>query len=124
MNILLWIVQALLILLYLAGGVYKVVKPEDLVPAIPAMSTLGWRVFGVLEVAGAVLLVLPAVLGRGQVFTPMVAGVLAVETLVLAALYARQSLALSTENPLVWAAVMALAAGFLAVARHGQGTQA
>lgn len=124
MNILLWIVQVLLILLYFAGGAYKLVKPDDLVPAIPAMSTMGWRVFGALEVAGAVLLVLPAMLDRGPLFTPMVAGVLAVETLILAALYARQSLTVSAENPLVWAVVMALVAGFLAVARYGQGAQA
>jgi hypothetical protein len=120
MNILLWIVQGVLALLYLAGGAYKAVKPEDLAQTIPAMSLMGWRAFGALEVAGAVLLVLPAILGRGQALTPMIAGVLAVETLVLAALYARQSYVVSVENPLVWALVMALAAGFLVVARYGQ----
>lgn len=123
MKVLLWIVQILLVLLCFAGGAYKIAKPEDLVPTIPGMSTMGWRAFGLLEVAGAVLLVLPAMLGRGQVFTPIVAGVLAIETLVLAALYARQSLAVSAENPLVWAVGMALAAGFVAIARYGQGAQ-
>lgn len=123
MKILLWIVQILLVVLYLAGGAYKIAKPEDLATTIPAMSTMGWRSFGLLEVAGALLLVLPAMLGRGQVIAPLVAGVLAIETVVLAALYARQSITVSAENPLVWAVVMAIAAGFLAIARYGQGAQ-
>lgn len=124
MNIALWLIQALLALLYLAGGGYKFVKPEDLAPTIPAMPSMGWRAFGVLEIAGGLLLVLPPLLGRGQVFTPIIAGALAVETLVLAALYATQALAVSAENPLVWAIAMALAAGLLAVGRYAQGAQA
>lgn len=123
MNILLWVVQVVLVLLYFAGGGYKAVKPEDLLSTIPAMSTLGWRAVGVLEMTGAVLLVLPAMLGRGQTFTPVVAGVLAFETVVLAVLYARESLTVSAENPMVWAVVMALAAVLLAAGRYGKGVQ-
>lgn len=124
MKILLWIVQILLVVLYFAGGAYKIVKPENLVLTIPDVSMMGWCSFGLLEVAGALLLVLPAMLGRGHVITPIVAGMLTIETGVLAALYARQSTTVSAENPIVWAVVMVIAAGFLAMARYGQGTHA
>jgi hypothetical protein len=124
MNIALWILQAALAFLYLAGGAYKTFKSADLVATIPALPLVGWKVFGVIEVAGALLLILPPLLGRGQALTPAVAAVLAVETLILAALYARQSLTFSAENPLVWAVAMGVVAALLAYGRFAQGTLA
>jgi outer membrane murein-binding lipoprotein Lpp len=43
---------------------------------------------------------------------------LALETLVLAALYARYSLKLAATNPMVWAAVMGLLVAFVAYGRY------
>lgn len=124
MNIVLWILQAVLAFLYLAGGAYKTFKSADLVATIPSMPLVGWKVFGLVEVAGALLLILPPLLGRGQALTPAVAAALAVETLILAALYARQSLAFSAENPLLWAVAMGVIAALLAYGRSAQGTLA
>jgi hypothetical protein len=114
----LWILQGGLAFLLIAGGAYKAFKPADLAATIPSLPLIGWKVFGLIEVAGALMLVLPVLLGRGQTFTPIVAGAIAIESLVLAALYARQSLAISAENPLVWAVVMAIVATAVAYARY------
>jgi hypothetical protein len=50
--------------------------------------------------------------------TPLAAAALALESLALAVLYARYSLALTAANPLVWVAVGALIAAFVAYGRY------
>lgn len=120
MRIFLWILQGVLALLCLAGGAYKFFKPSDLAATIPSLPIAGWKSFGVVEVMGALLLVLPVMTGHGHKFTPLVATALAVESLVLAVLYARQSWAISAENPLVWAVAMTVIAGVVAYARSSK----
>ena len=111
MNVLLWVLQVALALLYFAGGSYKTFKFDALANQMRALSRGGWRVLGVLEMVGAVLLVVPAV-------TPLAAAALALETLALGGLYARYSLKLAATNPMVWAVVMGLLAAFVAYGRY------
>ena len=111
MNVLLWVIQVALALLYLAGGSYKVFKFDALANHMRALPRGGWRALGVLEMVGAVLLVVPAV-------TPLAAAALALETLALAGLYARYSLKLAATNPMVWALVMGLVSAFVAYGRY------
>ncbi len=118
MNILLWVLQIALALLYLAGGSYKVFKFDQLANQMRALSRGGWRALGVLEMVGAVLLVVPAAAQWMPVLTPLAAAALALETLALAALYARYSLKLAATNPMVWAVVMGLLAAFVAYGRY------
>src|SRR6266478_2137560 len=120
MNVLLWVLQAALALLYLAGGAYKVFSFAELakVPSTAALSRGGWGALGVLEMLGAVLLVVPAAARWMPVLTPLAAAVLALETLALAGLYARYSLKVAATNPLVWAVVMGLLAAFVAYGRY------
>jgi uncharacterized membrane protein YphA (DoxX/SURF4 family) len=113
MNVLLWVLQVVLAFLYLSGGAYKVFKFDALANHLRALPRGGWRALGALEMLGAVLLVVPAV-------TPLAAAVLALETLALAALYARYSLKLAATNPLVWAVVMGLLAAVVAYGRYAQ----
>ena len=120
MNVLLWILQVALALLYLAGGSYKVFMFDELAKQLVAISRDGWRVLGVLEMVGGVLLIVPAAARSMPVLTPVAAAVLALETLGLAALYARYSLAIAATNPLVWALPIGLLAAFVA---YGRGTQ-
>jgi len=120
MNVLLWILQVALALLYLAGGSYKVFMFDELAKQLVAISRDGWRVLGVLEMVGGVLLIVPAAARWMPVLTPVAAAVLALETLGLAALYARYSLAIAATNPLVWALPIGLLAAFVA---YGRGTQ-
>jgi DoxX-like protein len=120
MNVLLWIIQAALAFLYLSGGAYKVFKFDALASQMRALSRGGWRALGVLEMLGAVLLVVPPAAKWMPVLTPLAAAVLALETLVLAALYARYSLKVAATNPMVWAVVMGLLAAFVTYGRSAQ----
>jgi DoxX-like protein len=119
MNLLLWILQIALALLYFAGGAYKLFSYDELakVPAAAALSRAGWGALGVLEMIGAVLLIVPAALTWMPKLTPLAAAVLAVETLALACVDARYSLELTVTNPLVWALPIGLAAAFIAYGR-------
>lgn len=116
MNVLLWVLQVALAVLYVAGGWYKTSQPDQLATHMPALPRGAWRALGVLEMAGAVLLIVPAAARWMPLLTPLAAAVLALETLGLAALYARYSRKLAATNPLVWAVVMGLLAAFAAYA--------
>jgi hypothetical protein len=118
MNVLLWILQSALAFLYLSGGAYKFIKFEELATQIDTVSPALFRAFGAIEVVGALLLIIPAATKWMPSLTPIAAGVLAVETLTLAALYASRSLSLAATNPLVWAAIMGLLVAFVAYGRY------
>ena len=120
MNILLWVLQLALALLSLSGGAYKVFMFDELakMPATGALARGGWGAVGVFEMLCAVLLVVPAATKWMPVLTPLAAAALAVESLALAALYARYSLELTATNPLVWVVMMGLMAAFVAYGRY------
>src|SRR5690349_5993012 len=111
MNVLLWVLQVALALLSLAGGAYKVFQFDELakVPSTEALSRAGWGAVGVFEISCAVLLVIPAAAKWMPVLTPLAAATLALESLALAVLYARYSLALTASNPLVYVVVITIA---------------
>jgi hypothetical protein len=119
MNVLLWVLQIALALLYLAGGAYKVFMFDELAKHLPgALSRGGWGTLGVVEMVGAVLLVVPAAARWMPALTPLAAAVLALETFALAVLYARYSLEVTVSNPLVWSVVMGLLVAFVAYGRY------
>ena len=118
MNFLLWVLQAALAFLYLAGGAYKVFKFDTLATYMRALPHGGWRALGVLEMLGAVLLIIPAAAKWMPVLTPLAAAALALETLALGGLYARYSPKLAATNPLVWSVVMGLLVAFVAHGRY------
>ncbi len=118
MNILLWVLQAVLGLLYAAGGYYKAFKFEELASQFTAIPHGGWRALGVIEMVGAVLLIVPAAAKWMPGLTPIAAGVLAIETLLISGVYARQSVKLTAENPLIWSVVMLLLVAFVAYGRY------
>ncbi|MEO7190950.1 MAG: hypothetical protein ABI051_07825 [Vicinamibacterales bacterium] len=120
MNVLLWVLQIALALLYLSGGAYKAFMFDELARGMDALSRGGWAAVGVFEMLGGVLLVLPAVVKSMRGVTPIVAGALALETFALVALYASYSLEWSVTNPLVWAVVMGLLIAFVAYGRRAQ----
>ena len=119
MPVVLWTVQAVLALLYLAGGAYKAFQGAELARQMPALSAGGWAVFGVIEMVGAVLLVVPAALKWMPALSPAAAVALTVETLAVGAVYARYSLGVTASNPLTWAVAMAVLAAFVACGRYG-----
>ena len=111
MNILLWILQAVLALMCIAGGGYKAFNPADVMKGTRALSDGVWRTIGVFEVLLGILLIVPAV-------TTLAAVVLTLESLFLSALYARISIKLVAANPLVWSVPMALMAAVVAWGRY------
>ncbi len=118
MNLFLWILQSALALLCFAGGGYKVSGSARLAAQFRALPPAGWRALAVIEMLGAVLLIVPAVADWMPLLTPLAACVLALENLGLAGLYSRYSRKLAVANPLVWALVMALVAAFVAYGRY------
>jgi hypothetical protein len=120
MNVLLWILQVALAMLSLAGGAYKVFSFDAVAnqPFFGALPRGGWGALGVFEMLCAVLLVVPAAAKWMPILTPLAAAALALESLALAVLYARYSLALTAVNPLVWVVAGALIAAFVAYGRY------
>jgi hypothetical protein len=118
MNIFLWILQAALALLYLAGGTFKAFNPDDVAKQITAIPRGVWSAIGVFEVLGAVLLIVPLAARWMPALTPLAAAGLALETLALAVVYALYSLKIAATNPLVWALPMGLLAAFVAYGRY------
>ncbi len=120
MNGLLWVLQAALALLSLAGGAYKVFSFDAVAkePFFGALSRGGWGALGVFEMSCAILLIVPAAMKWMPGLTPLAAAALALESMALAVLYARYSLELTAANPLVWVVVMGLLAAFVAWGRY------
>ena len=120
MNVFLWVLQAVLALLSVAGGAYKVFMFDQVASEIwySALPRSGWGVLGVFEVVCGVLLIVPGALNWMPTLTPLAAAALALESLGLAGLYGRYSLQLTAANPLVWAVLMALLAVLVAYGRR------
>ena len=78
MNILLWIIQILLALIFLFSGILKLVIPADVLMAkAPPGSTqfpaLFLKFIGVAETLGGLGLILPGIFHRRQELTPLAA---------------------------------------------------
>jgi hypothetical protein len=118
-NIILWIVQALLALQALAGGAFKLFQYEQLAktPAGAALSRVSWGAIGAFELVCAVLLILPMATGWRPALTPVAAIALVLESLALAAFYASHSRALVATNPLPYVLASAAVAALIAWGR-------
>jgi uncharacterized membrane protein YphA (DoxX/SURF4 family) len=78
MNIVLWILQALLAAAFAAHGWMLVSPPPELLAMMNEQLGVGFRIFlGVAEIAGAVGLLLPAATRRLPWLTPLAAACLA-----------------------------------------------
>ncbi|MCC2318699.1 DoxX family protein [Cellulomonas chengniuliangii] len=82
MNVALWIVQILLALLFFSVGAMKVIQPKDRI-----VKSLAWaadfsptaiKLIGLVEILGALGLVLPAATGIATILTPLAAVGLAI----------------------------------------------
>lgn len=94
MNVFLWIVQAILAALFAMSGLGKVVQPkEKLAGKYPWMHDVSQetvRFIGVMEVLGAIGLIVPAAAAIAPVLTPIAATGLAVLTVLAAAIHIRR----------------------------------
>jgi uncharacterized membrane protein YphA (DoxX/SURF4 family) len=83
MNIVLWILQILLALLFLFAGITKLVLPAEVLqsagsPNAIKFSALFLKFIGVLETLGGLGLILPGIFHRQQYLTPLAAAGLAI----------------------------------------------
>lgn len=118
MNVLLWIVQIVLALFFVAGGAYKITA-TDALATMAAMPPLAWRLLGVLEVAGGLLLVVPGLMGRLPGSAAIAATVLLVESIGLSTFYASYSTTIAATNPLVWTVLLTVLTAVVAIGRFG-----
>lgn len=121
MNVALWAVAALLALVFLGAGAAKLAQPKEKLLASPSMawakdfSPGALKTIGLLEVLGAVGLILPAVLDIAPVQVPLAASGLALTMFGAAITHLRRGEAQSVVVNLV---LLALAV-FVAWGRFG-----
>ena len=94
MNVFLWIVQAVLAAMFAMAGLMKSTQPkEKLAPRLPWVedfSAATVRFIGVVELLGAIGLILPAATGIAPILTPVAATGLALIMVLAAATHIRR----------------------------------
>ena len=116
MNNLLWVLQALAVLLYGSSGVMKVFmfdKVSGQVPSFAALPRKAWMALGILELVCAVGLIVPAALRWQQQLTVGAATVLAIESLVFVGVHVKYR----EKGSIVLSGVLGLLMAFIAYGR-------
>ena len=117
-SVTLWIMQGALALLFLFTGGSKVLQPTNVLLAQMALPLPIWffRVIGVIEVAGALGLILPGLTRIKPMLTPLAAGGLALE--MVGATIA--TVIVQGVAPALFPLVVGLLAGFVTYGRRDQ----
>ncbi|MBN8482839.1 MAG: DoxX family protein [Xanthomonadales bacterium] len=116
MNILLWVLQILAAVVYGASGVMKAFLFDRITDGVAAFAALPrpvWTALGLLEIACAVGLVVPAALRWRPQLTVLAAGLLALESLVFIGVHVR----FGETGAIVTSAVLGLTMAFVAYGR-------
>ena len=113
MNIVLWIIQVLLALLFLFAGGVKLVLPIEEMTRQMAMPGLFLRFLGVVEVLGGLGLILPGLLRIKTWLTPLAAAGLVVIMIGATVI----SLRIGPVGPALFPLVSGLLAAFVAYGR-------
>ena len=116
MNILLWILQVLVALLYGASGVMKVFmfyKVSADVPSFGALPRPAWTALGILELVCTIGLIAPAALHWQPALTVLAATVLATESLVFIGVHVKYR----EITPMIMSGVLGVLMAFIAYGR-------
>jgi uncharacterized membrane protein YphA (DoxX/SURF4 family) len=116
MNILLWILQVLAALLFASSGVMKVFlfdKVSKDVPSFGALPRPLWTALGILELLGAVVLILPGVLHSHTDLIIVAAAVLCGESLLFIWVHMKYA----EKTPNIMSAVLGVVMAFIAYGR-------
>ena len=116
MNILLWVLQVLAALLYVASGVMKVFmfdKVSEDVRSFEALPRKAWMALGILELVCTVGLIVPAAFHWRPALTVVAATVLAIESLVFVWVHAKYG----EITPIILSGVLGLLMAFIAYGR-------
>ena len=116
MNILLWVLQVLAALLYASSGVMKAFlfdKVSKDVPSFGALPRKIWTTLGVVELAGALGLIVPDVFHWHPYLTIVAATLLAIEGFIFIYVHMRYR----EVAPILMSAVLGLLMAFVAYGR-------
>jgi uncharacterized membrane protein YphA (DoxX/SURF4 family) len=116
MNVLLWVLQILTALLYVASGIMKVFMFDKVavdVPSFGALPRRAWMFLGVLELVCTVGLIVPAAFRWFPVLTVAAASILAIESLVFIGVHVKYR----EVAPIIFSAVLGLLMAFIAYGR-------
>jgi uncharacterized membrane protein len=116
MNILLWVLQALAVLLYGVSGVMKVFrfdKISEQAPSFGALPRKAWMILGMLELVCTVGLIVPAAFHWQPALTVAAATVLTIESLVFVWVHAKYG----EITPIIFSSVLGLLMAFVAYGR-------
>ena len=116
MNILLWILQVLAALLFASSGVMKVFlfdKVSKDVPSFGALPRPLWTALGILELLGAIVLILPGVLHSHTDLIIVAAAVLCGESLLFIWVHMKYA----EKTPIIMSAVLGVVMAFIAYGR-------
>jgi hypothetical protein len=122
MNAVLWILQVLVALYTLAGVAWRASHYDAMAQQVPSLGSLpfgAWMALGTVEALCALTLLLAGLLlKRWPGLTPIAAGLLTLELLLVTAVHARHfGFALQATNPALWTLGLALLAAFIAYGR-------
>jgi uncharacterized membrane protein len=119
MNVFLWIVQAILAALFAMSGLVNFLQPKDKLngryPWMQDFSQATVRFIGVMELLGAIGLIVPAAAGIAPVLTPIAGTGLAVMMVLAAAVHIRRK----ESSGVAVSAVLFVLAALVAWGRFG-----
>lgn len=116
MNILLWILQALLAVHTAIGGVWKFMNSvEDTMPTLTAIPHGVWLGIGAFDLLLAVGLIVPAFSSTLGILAPVAALLIAAEMLIFSGMHFASGH--PDHSPIIYWSVVALVAAFIAFGR-------
>lgn len=115
MNVILWVLQALLALHTAVGAVWKVSNSEQNIPSLRAIPHGAWRALIGIELLCSVGLLLPAAMPSLAVLVPVAAGVIAAEMLLFTAVHLGTGD--KSRGPIGYWLVVAALCGFIVYGR-------
>jgi len=116
MNVLLWVLQVLVALLYGASGVMKVFmfdKASEGVQSFGALPREAWKALGILELVCTIGLIVPAALHWQPTLTVVAAAVLTIESFVFVWVHVKYR----EIAPIILSGVLGLVMVFIAYGR-------
>lgn len=116
MNIFLWVLQVALAWFCIAGGVFQIFKIDQLKVNVASMRALPralWAFFGAFGCVAGLGLIVPAALNVMPILTGYSAVAVAVQSLLISAIY----IAYRDFPPLTYTMVMTVMAAFIAYGR-------
>ncbi len=116
MNIMLWVLQVLAALLYVASGVMKGFMFDKISGDVKSFSALpreAWMALGILELVCAVGLVVPSAFHWHPALTVVAATILAIESVVFVGVHAKYR----ETTPIIMSGVLGLLMAFVAYGR-------